>query len=85
MIPITIHKPVWHNRTISIRKDLIELAQRKNEAIQVKIEAKPYINFTYIIDPSKALSIGKSWIIKGMELINFPIKELTIVNQTIIN
>ena len=78
MILVTIRKPVYFNRTISIRKDLIILAQKKNEAIQVKIEAKPYTDFTYSIDPSKALSIGKPWFVKGTELINFPIKELEI-------
>ena len=78
MIPVTIRKPVWKDRTISIRKDLIILAQKNQEAIQVKIEAKPYTDFTYSIDPSKVLSIGRKWVVKGTELINFPIKEMEI-------
>ena len=78
MICITIRKPVYFNRTISIRKDLILLAQKKNEALQVKIEAKPYTDFTYMIDPVKVLSVGKIWVIKNVELINFPIKEMEI-------
>lgn len=78
MILVTIKSPVWFNRTVSIRKDLIELAQKEQQMLEVKIEAKPFDNLIYHIDPSKILSIGKPWFVKGKELVNFPISEMEI-------
>ena len=77
MLQVTIRQPVWHDQSISVRKSLINLAVKRGEALQVKIEAKPYNEATYWIDPSKALSIGKSWFVKGLELINFKISEMS--------
>jgi len=79
MLSVTIHSPIWHDRSISVRKSLINLAVKKGVALQIKIEAKPY-NATYWIDPCKALSVGKSWFVKGTELINFPIFEMEMEN-----
>mgnify|MGYP001576912182 CR=1 FL=1 len=80
MLSITIHRPVWKDRSVSVRKDLINLAVKRGEALQVKIEARPYDQATYWIDPHKALSIGKSWFVRGTELVNFPISEMEILN-----
>ena len=78
MTTITIHTPVYYNRSISVRRELIDRACRNFEALHIKIEAKPYNEFEYAIDPFKALAIGKEWWVKGTELVNFPIKEMVV-------
>ncbi len=73
MIPVVIRKPVYFNRTISIKKDLVDIAQQKKEALEVNILAKPFNDFIYTIDPFKLEQNSKIWIIKEAKLLNFPI------------
>lgn len=78
MVEVNIRKPVFYNRTISIRRDLIERACRNFEMLHIRIEAKPYNEFEYVIDPFRALAVGREWWVKGVKLINFPIAEMAV-------
>jgi hypothetical protein len=78
MIKVEIQKPIWHDRSISINKATIDRAYKDREMILVKINANPYKDNNYIIDPAKILAIGKSWFIKGVELLNFSITEMEV-------
>jgi hypothetical protein len=78
MTQVTIRKPVWKDRSISIRKELVEMCLKNLEGLVIKIETNPYKEYTYTIDPAKVVAVGKTWIVKGTELINFPISEMQI-------
>jgi hypothetical protein len=71
---ITIRKPVWYLRTISIKKSIVEQQRLKdNEVFEVRITSKPYNTQPYYITPSRIMNLGKDWVVKGVALINFPI------------
>ena len=73
MIQVIIRKPVWKDRSVSIRKELIDIALQRKEWLEVNIKAKPYSDFIYAIDPKKVIEYSKEWVIKGTVLLNFPI------------
>jgi len=79
MIPITIQKPVWYNKTISIRKEIVLIAAKSDETFEVVIKAKPYTDNKYQIKASKVLNLGKDWIVKGTTLVNFPIDAMYLI------